>query len=120
LFGAEERPEVCFMKKILVFIGLLGILMVSVACGNSFEAQRSATVDYLKAYDSVNNDLTDTVTSILTSIGGGIPNLLKVGNAVDQITAAAEGGQQRLLNLKVPDIPEVKAQNSSAKNVIAL
>jgi hypothetical protein len=39
---------------------------------------------------------------------------------ISQIAVAFEDGQRKLMVLKVPDIPEVKAQYESSKKILAL
>jgi hypothetical protein len=56
------------LKMLLVFLGLLVSFTQVVACVNSSEPGRQAVVDYLKAYNKIDNDLTYTYNGVMDSI----------------------------------------------------
>jgi hypothetical protein len=56
------------LKILLVCLGLIVSFTQLAACVNSSEPGRQAVVDYLKAYNQIDNDLTNTYNGVMDSI----------------------------------------------------
>lgn len=108
------------LKKLLVCLSLLVPFILVAACGNNPGPQRSAIVEYLKAFNQIDNDLADTYSGVIDSIASWASCQVPPAGGIAQIAAAFEGGQKKLLALNVPDIPEVRAQYESSQRILAL
>jgi hypothetical protein len=70
MVGVMGVSGVISLKGMLACLSLLIAVVLVAACASSPQANRSSVVEYLKAYDQIDNDLTDTYNEILGSLAG--------------------------------------------------
>lgn len=69
-------------------------ILVGSSCQSSFEHQRTVVVDYLRAYNEIDNDLDETLDAVISS-----PVVYTV---LPQLLTAYQGGLKRTNELKPP------------------
>ncbi len=85
----------------------------------TFEQQRSITAEYLRAYNKIDNDLDQIVSTISftssTSSQSIFSDLIQLNNYWTQNITAYQGAIQRLDNVKVPEFEEIRNHFQASK-----
>ena len=93
------------MKKLAFLIVILAIVIPAVGCSSepTFEQQREATVEYLRAYNEIDNDLDDVMDSIMSTYTPAlVPDYFQLNRVVTQSLSAYQGGLNRIHELEAP------------------
>lgn len=116
------------MKKRSVIFAALAFLTLASGCSAPrqstqslvpFEKQRTAAVEYLKAFNRVDNDFSQTVSSIdYSPSAGGTPNLLQFNSAVNQLLTTFQGALERTNELRAPNVEGASAHLAAYKKML--
>ena len=111
-------------RIMLALLLILGVL-AAVACGSeksspTFEQKQSAVIIYLKAFDDIDNSLTDVFDNIqFPSSYSNIADLLTYNVALSQSVIALDGAEARMKELHPsPLVPETADHLQLAKNLM--